>query len=539
MRTTPSFLRALRPGRVSVLVLVAALGVTVACFFVARQNVRASEDRTLREQTSQIAAVMSSFGRQIEAILYAGSVVADVSNGDPEEFRDELEKRIEGTAISSITLFDLQSGTPVVRAQAGTSEPLLVSGFGQTDQSKLAEIASSNRLKIVKISDVGGSHVVGFASGGRDGKYAVYAESVVPQLEKLYFFRLPEGIKYALFIGDQPSVATLLTSSSDELPISGTTESEQIRLGSETATLIVGSSGGLVGGLSGAAPWLALLLGSLVSVAIVLLLEITRRRSEAEVERRALTEQNERLRELDRLKDELVAVVSHELRTPLTSILGYLELIRDDATELSDEHRSFLDVVDRNARRLLSLVGDLLFVARVDAGGLDLEVEDVDLQAIARECVEAQAPRAEKAGVELDLDADEMPLLRGDRARIAQLFDNLVSNAIKFTRPGGRVTVSVAEKDGMAAVEISDTGIGIPAAEQDRLFERFFRSSTATAEAIQGTGLGLTIAKAIVDGHGGTISATSEEGVGTTFRVELPLGRVSAGVSAEAGVLVS
>ncbi len=517
--------------------LVATLGVTVACFFVARQYVRTSEDRLLREQTSQIGAVMSSFGRQIEAILYAGSVVADVSNGDPGEFRGELESRIDGTAISSISLFDLRSGTPVVRAQAGESAPLLVPGFGGAEDRKLATIARSNRLELIKIGDVDGSHVIGFATGGRDGKYAVYAESVVPQLEKLYFFRLSKGIEYALFIGDKPSASTLLTSTG-RLPIAGMTSVQQIRLGSENATLVVGSTGELVSGLSGAAPWLALLLGGIVSVGVVLLLEITRRRADAEAERRALTEQNERLRELDRLKDELVAVVSHELRTPLTSILGYLELIRDDATELSDEHRSFLDVVDRNARRLLSLVGDLLFVARFDAGGLDLELEDVDLPAVARECVEAQTPRAEKAGVVLELESDEVLPIRGDRARIAQLFDNLVSNAIKFTRSGGRVDVRVAEDDGAAVITVADTGIGIPAGEQGRLFERFFRSSTASSEAIQGTGLGLTIAKAIAEGHHGSISASSEEGVGTTFTVELPLAQKPSSTHAEAGVLV-
>jgi len=519
-----SFAHALRLGRASVVALVAGIAVTLVCFLLARQYLRSTEATVLRDQSAQIGAVMSSFGRQVEAILYAGSVVADVSDGDPAEFRRELETRIEGTAISSITLFDVQSGRPVERAHVGSTEPLLVSALGRRDRAKLSEVATSSRLEVVRIGDVGGQHVVGFASGGRDGRYAVYAESVVPALQKLYFFRLSRGVDYALFIG-QPSPETLLTASTDRLPLEGTTTSQPIRLGNETATLVVGSRGGLVGGLSGAAPWLALLVGGLVSIGVVLLLEVTRRRSEAEAERRALAEQNERLRELDRLKDELVAVVSHELRTPLTSILGYLELIREDATELSEEHRSFLEIVDRNARRLLSLVGDLLFVARLDAGSLDLELEDVDLEEVARDCVETQGPRAEKGGVALRLEVDELPSVRGDRARLAQLFDNLVSNAVKFTRRGGEVDVRLADVDGEVVITVSDTGIGIPVGEQDRLFERFFRSSTATSQAIQGTGLGLTIAKAIVEAHGGSIGAESEEGRGTTFTVTLPLGR--------------
>ena len=148
---------------------------------------------------------------------------------------------------------------------------------------------------------------------------------------------------------------------------------------------MVGGPGGLVGGLTGSAPWLVILLGVAVALAAALLLELRRRRATADLERRALEDQNTRLRELDRLKDELVATVSHELRTPLASILGYLELIREDGDELSPEHQNFVAVIDRNARRLLSLVGDLLFIARIDAGGLQLELDDVDLQAIARE----------------------------------------------------------------------------------------------------------------------------------------------------------
>ena len=503
--------------------LVIGLGVTVLAFFLARQSVRTSEDRILGEQASQTAAVISSFGRQIEAILYAGSVVADVSDGDPDEFRGELAPRLEGTAISSATLLDLRAGAPRDVARVGSNEPLLLDGLGEAGRTKLAEIASSGRLELVKIGEVGGDRVVGFGSGGRDGAFVVYAESVVPALDRLFLFRLPKGVEYALYVGGEPSTATLAASSTGQERISGDTVTQTLRLGNENAVVVVGTSGGLVGGLTGAAPWLALVLGTALTLGVVLVLEITRRRDAAEAGRRALAEQNERLRQLDALKDQLVAVVSHELRTPLTSILGYLELVRDDATELSDEHRGFLEIVDRNARRLLNLVGDLLFVARIDAGELELELDEVDLAALVAECVEAQAPRAETADVELELNAAGSPAVRGDRTRLAQLVDNLVSNAVKFTKQGGRVAIGVREENGRAVIEVADNGIGIPADEQGRLFDRFFRSSTATAEAIQGSGLGLTIAKAIVDAHGGDISVQSEEGVGTTFRVELPL----------------
>jgi signal transduction histidine kinase/CHASE3 domain sensor protein len=240
-------------------------------------------------------------------------------------------------------------------------------------------------------------------------------------------------------------------------------------------------------------------------------------------------------REAERMKDEFTALVSHELRTPLTSIIGYLELLRDDAAAdgadpAAQQRMQFLTVVDRNARRLLRLVGDLLFVAQVEAGKLSLEEADVDLGAVARESVEAAAPRARDGGVELALEADDAPVVRGDRDRLAQALDNLVSNAIKFTPAGGRVAVRLAREDDRAVLEVADTGIGISQADLEQLFQRFFRTQRATSAAIPGVGLGLTIAQAIVHGHDGQISVQSRDGEGTTFRIELPLLR-AAGVT--------
>jgi len=239
-------------------------------------------------------------------------------------------------------------------------------------------------------------------------------------------------------------------------------------------------------------------------------------------------------REAERMKDEFSALVSHELRTPLTSIIGYLELLRSDADAEADggdpaarQRAQFLAVVDRNARRLLRLVGDLLFVAQVEAGSLSLDEGDVDLDAVARESVEAAAPRARDGGVELTLESEPVPLVRGDRDRLAQALDNLVSNAIKFTPDGGRVTVRLMREDDRAVLEVQDAGIGISQADLEQLFQRFFRTQRATSAAIPGVGLGLTIAQAIVRGHEGHISVQSMDGQGTTFRIELPLHRTA------------
>ena len=228
--------------------------------------------------------------------------------------------------------------------------------------------------------------------------------------------------------------------------------------------------------------------------------------------------------EVARLKDEFIGLVSHELRTPLTSILGYLELLQeDDLAPLDEEQLQYLGIAERNAHRLLRLVGDLLFTAQVGSGKFPLSLSDVPLNDVVSGSIQSARPVAAAAGVGLFVDLpDVAPLVRGDTIRLGQACDNLVSNAIKFTPRGGSVTVGVSESGPDAVVTVRDTGMGIPADELDQLYSRFFRASTATRNAVAGVGLGLTITKAIVVAHGGNLNAESEEGVGTKFSMSLP-----------------
>ena len=253
-------------------------------------------------------------------------------------------------------------------------------------------------------------------------------------------------------------------------------------------------------------------------------------RAEAESAQRLLAAQNDRLRELDGLKDEFIALVSHELRTPLTSIRGYVELLRDDGGLSADQHH-YLGIVERNSDRLLTLVSDLLFLAQVDAGKLTFDLQPVDLEPLVVHCVESSLPVALAKKIELASHTEPVPEVRGDAARLAQVLDNVVSNALKFTPDGGRVDVRLAAVDGAAVIEVQDTGLGLDEDERGRLFERFFRSSRAAEHAIPGTGLGLAIAKTIVEGHGGRIELESSPDRGTTVRVELPLSLPAAGRS--------
>jgi signal transduction histidine kinase len=227
---------------------------------------------------------------------------------------------------------------------------------------------------------------------------------------------------------------------------------------------------------------------------------------------------------MEDLKDQFFALVQHELRTPLTSIKGYVELLvhEHEPAEADGRDGQFLRVIERNASRLERLVGDLLFAAQLEAGELALERKEADLEAIARDCVEAALPHADEAGVGLVLDAEPVPACTGDADRLGQAIDNLLSNAIKYTPEGGTVALRVRHGDERLVVEVEDSGIGIAAADKERLFDRFFRAATATERAIPGVGLGLSITKAIVEGHGGRIGCESRQGVGTTFRLELP-----------------
>jgi signal transduction histidine kinase len=262
--------------------------------------------------------------------------------------------------------------------------------------------------------------------------------------------------------------------------------------------------------------------------ALELMAELTaatmRRSSDLDAER----EQVERLRELDRLKDDVVAVVTHELRTPITSIGGYLEVILEEPEGLDPQTLTFLRTIERNSDRLRRLVDDLLLLLRGDSRKLELRREPVDLARIADESLAAIAPIAERKLVEVDAEVARPCVADVDEARVAQALDNLLSNAVKYTPDGGRVRVVLRQAHGEAELSVSDTGIGIPRSEQAHLFERFFRASSATERGISGTGLGLAIVRAIVEAHGGRIGFESESGRGTTFRVVLPTGVSSA-----------
>jgi signal transduction histidine kinase len=234
-------------------------------------------------------------------------------------------------------------------------------------------------------------------------------------------------------------------------------------------------------------------------------------------------------RHLERLRDAFVAAVSHELRTPLTSISGFLELLADEERQLDPASRRYVESIRRGNGRLRRIVEDLLLVAEIEAERLELRPEPTDLAALAAATVADALPVAAERGIGLSLDVKGSLPLEADTARLRQVLDNLVSNALKFTPRGGSVTLSASNGDGPLRVEVTDTGIGVPLDEIGQLFSRFYRASSATRRAIPGTGLGLVIARAIVEGHGGTISLEPRAHKGTSVVVTFPARQADGG----------
>lgn len=253
----------------------------------------------------------------------------------------------------------------------------------------------------------------------------------------------------------------------------------------------------------------------------------SRARAEAELAElvSAQREENSRLQELDAVKAELLSAVSHELRSPLTSIVSFSELLAAGLGRDSPaDQQEFVEIIGRNANRLLRLVGDLLLLDHIDSGQSPAsEMTAVDLPRIVSDALLGISPQAEERKITVAESATPGPALTGDSGRLGQLVDNLLSNAVKFTPPGGRIEVRTEPAAGGWMISVSDDGIGIPAGEQELLFARFFRATNARARGTPGSGLGLSVAKAIVELHGGTISVASREGSGTTFKVTLPM----------------
>ncbi len=231
------------------------------------------------------------------------------------------------------------------------------------------------------------------------------------------------------------------------------------------------------------------------------------------------------LKKLDESKDVFLATVSHELRTPLTSIVGYLELLQDEIGEgkIPRTYSRMLDAIDRNSKRLLDLIDNILTASRIESGKLELSKTRTHVTPVLARVAETIMPQVKSKHIDLKINIDEgIPNLEIDTRLIERAILNVLSNATKFTPDGGTVSITVFKQAGSVALSVTDSGMGIEPDELKNLFTKFHRTAAARDKAIQGTGLGLVIVKAIIEQHGGSVSVTSKVGEGTTFTILLP-----------------
>ena len=238
---------------------------------------------------------------------------------------------------------------------------------------------------------------------------------------------------------------------------------------------------------------------------------------------RAFNSMSEKIEALDITRSQFVSNASHELKTPLSTMKILIEtLLYQDPVDPAMT-KDFLGDVNKEIDRLNRIVSDLLTLVNIDSGGMKLNLAEISLNALLDEQVKRLLPLARENGIEINLEAREEISIRGDALKLQQVVYNVIDNAIKYTPRGGEVETSLTRAGKKAIIRISDTGIGIPAEDLPHIFDRFYRVDKARSRATGGTGLGLSIVKQIVQLHGGSITAVSTEGKGTTFEIELPI----------------
>ncbi len=234
------------------------------------------------------------------------------------------------------------------------------------------------------------------------------------------------------------------------------------------------------------------------------------------------------IRRLERARRDFIANISHEFKTPLTAIQGFAETLLNGALDDKRNRERFLKIIKDHALRLSRLTEDLLKLAQIEAGQLPYDTRFISFGEVVRPCLDTERVKAEKKNLVLKADyPGDLPRLYGDLHAFQEILENLLDNAVRYTSDGGSITVRAAVKDNEIVVSVSDSGIGIPKVEQERIFERFYRADAARSRESGGTGLGLSIVKHLVEAQGGRVTVESEVGRGSTFRVILPIRRES------------
>jgi len=238
-----------------------------------------------------------------------------------------------------------------------------------------------------------------------------------------------------------------------------------------------------------------------------------------------ITNSFEKLAEANRMKSEFISIVSHQLRAPLSNLAWSIELLMSGRLgKIEEQQVEYLKILKENSDRMKDLVKDLLIVSRIESARFSLKKEEFSLEELTREIIKEFEPFAKTSNCEIEFSFEEnLPKIYGDRYQIRQVIENLLDNAIRYTKGKGKVKIRIKKEKKFVCFEIEDNGVGIPKEDQKFIFQKFFRASNVLKYKTQGTGLGLYISKAIIERSGGKIGFKSQEGVGSIFWFKLPI----------------
>jgi len=528
--------RGLRLRLLPLLVLLVLAAGALGAFTLSRRVMADQEDRLLAQRAAEVQALLASAIDSIDSSLRVlGPIGASPDPAAMSLFAESAGRLVEGGVATVGVAADDGDGF-VVTAAVGEGP-----AFGERLSAERAALASRARELDVPqlVADViseGGETRLVLARPVAGTGVVTYQESVVdpsrpaPSTPESPFREL----RVALYASPEVEPERLVITTEADVPLTGEVERVQFPVGADRWLLAVGTRGPLVGSLATNIPWLFLAGGLVTAVLAAAIIETLARRGTY-----ALALVAERTGELEhslgqqraaqqmaedanRTKSEFLSRMSHELRTPLNAVLGFGQLLETD--DLTDAQRDSVDHILKGGRHLLDLINEVLDISRIEAGELSLSPEPVLAAELVGEAVDLMRPLADQRGIQLVVDSSGVCdcYVFADRQRAKQVMLNLLSNAIKYNRPRGSVAVSCEQPDATRLrISVADTGTGIPAERLGQLFIPFERLGAEHTRE-EGTGIGLALSKRLAEAMGGTLSAASTLGQGSTFTVELP-----------------
>jgi signal transduction histidine kinase/CheY-like chemotaxis protein len=525
---------------VSTLVLVSLVAGSVLLSLAVRSGVRSEQRKLLAERTTEAGLLVGSLFSGIGQNLSTLEIIARPGVGSTDEFISSAQPLLG--AASTIGVLQLAGADVSVLASVGAGP--LTGAVVTGAQAALARRAVTAKGLVSAVFDEGHGRQLTFALASTNG--LVLYETLSFDLSKPYTAAGTgpfSDLVGALYASTAPEPGSLVLSTTARLPLSGNVVRQAVTVGADQWVIVTKATEPLVGSLVANSPWGVLGAGLLAAALVTVLIETLARRRRyalALVDERTLElrdalkeqarlEQGEReARQIaeaaNRSKSEFLSRMSHELRTPLNAVLGFGQLLELD--ELEESQQEAVAQIVKGGRHLLGLINDVLDISRIDTGNLSISLEPVAVRDLVDETVTLMAPLASARDVEVVnavAGPHEDAHVLADRQRLKQVLLNLVSNAVKYNRLGGTVTLSCEPQQGRELrIVVTDTGPGIRPEDLDRLFIPFERLGAERSD-VEGTGVGLALSRRLAEAMGGTVDLTSTLGTGSQFWVQVPV----------------